>query len=45
MQYWKKLKAEKLQTLMKYCKKFGKQENFMIYFSDYAISKDNSSNE
>ena len=44
MQYRKKLKAEKLQALMKYCLKFVRQENLMTYFSDDAIQSINKKN-
>ena len=33
----KKIKAEKLQTSMKYLQKFQKQENLATYFFNYAI--------
>ena len=36
LQYLKKLKAEKLQTSIKYTEKFGRQENLTTCFSDYT---------
>ena len=35
MQYWKELKTEKLQIMMKYMLKYGRQE-YLTYFIDYA---------
>ena len=32
-----KFKAEKLQVLMKYSQKYGRQENLMISFFDFAM--------
>ena len=36
-----KIKIEKLQGLMKYPLKFGRQENLTTYFSDYATQSKN----
>ena len=36
MQYWKKLKAEKLQASTKYFLKYGRQVQFTTYFFDHV---------
>ena len=45
MQYWKKLKTEKLPTLTKYLMKFGRQDNLTTYFSNNTTQSINKAQQ